>query len=81
MVISVRPTDEKKLFEYDINILNRVSAKEIAMVSRQIATLLEAHVPALKTFRLFENESENITASKKFTEKSDEIYYGVTKFD
>lgn len=81
VVISVRPADEKKLFEYDINILNRVTAKEIAMVSRQIATLLEAHVPALKTFRLLANESENVTISKKFTEISDDIQNGVSISD
>lgn len=81
VVISVRSADEKKLFEYDINILNRVSAKEIAMVSRQIATLLEAHVPALKTFRLLANESENSTLSTKFTEISDDIQNGVAISD
>ncbi|OHA82456.1 MAG: hypothetical protein A3B07_02425 [Candidatus Yonathbacteria bacterium RIFCSPLOWO2_01_FULL_43_27] len=81
VVISVRSADEKKLFEYDINILNRVTAKEIAMVSRQIATLLEAHVPALKTFRLLANESENPTLSKKFTEISDDIQNGVSISD
>ena len=81
IVISVRSADEKKLFEYDINILNRVTAKEIAMVSRQIATLLEAHVPALKTFRLLANESENVTLSKKFTEISDDIQNGVAISD
>jgi len=81
VVISVRAADEKKLFEYDINILNRVTAKEIAMASRQIATLLEAHVPALKTFRLLANESENPTLSKKFTEISDDIQNGVAISD
>ncbi len=81
VVISVRSAEEKKLFEYDINIFNRVTAKEIAMVSRQIATLLEAHVPALKTFRLLANESENPTLSKKFTEISDDIQNGVSISD
>lgn len=81
VVVSVHPIDQKKLFEYDINILNRVSAKEIAIVSRQIATLLEAHVPALKTFRLLATESENPTIAKKFTEISDDIQNGVAISD
>ena len=77
VVVSVRPADQKTFFEYDIAFLNRVSAKEIAMASRQISTLLEAHVPALKTFRLLANESDNPTLAKKFTEISDDIQNGV----
>lgn len=77
VVISVRPADKKSLFEYDIAFLNRVSAKEISMASRQISTLLEAHVPALKTFRLLANESENPTLAKKFTEIADDVQNGV----
>ncbi|OHA84425.1 MAG: hypothetical protein A2937_01675 [Candidatus Yonathbacteria bacterium RIFCSPLOWO2_01_FULL_47_33b] len=77
VVISARPADQKSLFEYDIVFLNRVSAKEISMASRQISTLLEAHVPALKTFRLLANESENPTLAKKFTEIADDVQNGV----
>lgn len=77
VVISVRDTDKKSLFEADINILNRVSAKEVAIISRQVATLLDAHVPALKTFRLIAAEAENPIVAKKFTEISDDIQNGV----
>jgi type IV pilus assembly protein PilC len=81
VVVSIRPTDQKSFFEFDINVFNRVSQKEIAMASRQIATLLEAHVPALKTFRLLANESENPLINKKFTEISDDIQNGVSISD
>ncbi len=77
VVISVRSADSKSLFELDINILNRVSTKEISIISRQIATLLDAHVPALKTFRLIAAEAENPLVAKKFTEISDDIQNGV----
>lgn len=77
VVVSVRPADQKSLFEYDFAFLNRISAKQISMASRQIATLLEAHVPALKTFRLLANESENPTLAKKFTEIADDVQNGV----
>lgn len=77
VVISVRDTDKKSLFEADINIFNRVSAKEVAIISRQVATLLDAHVPALKTFRLIAAEAENPIVAKKFTEISDDIQNGV----
>lgn len=75
-VISVRPAEKKRFFEYDLSILNRPSTKDIAMVSRQIATLFEAHVSALKTFRLIASETENIVIAKKFTEISDDIQNG-----
>ena len=81
VVISVRSGDKKNLFEYDINIFDRVSAKEVAIISRQLATLLEAHVPALKSFRLLASESDNPMVLKKFTEISDDIQIGVAISD
>lgn len=78
VVISVRSADEKSIFEFDLNILNRVSAKEISIISRQIATLLDAHVSALKTFRLIASETENPLVAKKFTEIADDIQNGVS---
>lgn len=77
VVISVRSIEEKSLFEFDLNIFNRVSVKEISIISRQIATLLDAHVSALKTFRLIAAEAENPLITKKFTEISDDIQNGV----
>ncbi len=77
VVISVRSADSRNIFEIDINIFNRVSAKEISIISRQIATLLDAHVPALKTFRLIASEAENPLVAKKFTEIADDIQNGV----
>ncbi len=81
VVISVRSGDKKSFFEYDIDIFNRVSAKEVAMISRQLATLFEAHVPALKSFRLLASESDNPTVMKKLTEISDDIQNGVAISD
>ncbi|MEK7568808.1 MAG: type II secretion system F family protein [Patescibacteria group bacterium] len=81
VVVSVRTESQKSFFEFDINILNRVSAKEVSIISRQVATLLEAHVPALKTFRLIASEAENPLVAKKFTEISDDIQNGVAISD
>lgn len=77
MVVSVQSAEQKNLFDLDINLFNRVSVKEISIISRQIATLLDAHVPALKTFRLIAAEAENPIIMKKFTEMSDDIQNGV----
>lgn len=82
IVVFVRPADEKKVFDYDIStLLSRVSAKEVAMFSRQIATLLEAHIPALKTFHLLAVESENFTVRKRFMQISNDIQNGIAISD
>ena len=78
VVISVRSADEKSAFDFDIDIFNRVSVKEISIISRQIATLLDAHVSALKTFRMIAAETENPMLAKKFTQISDDIQNGVS---
>ncbi|HBC70729.1 TPA: hypothetical protein DCZ46_02065 [Candidatus Campbellbacteria bacterium] len=77
VVVSVRSDDDKNIFELDLDIFNRVSQKEVANISRQIATMLDAHVPALKTFRMLAAESDNPSLTKKFTEISDDIQNGV----
>lgn len=81
MVVSVRLADQKKFFEYDITVLNYVSTKDIAIVTRQLAILFEAHVPALKTFRLLASDTENPRISKKFIEISDDIQNGTSISD
>ncbi len=81
VVVSVHPAEERNIFNYEIPFLTRVSAKEVSIISRQIATLLDAHVPALKTFRLLANEAENPVIARKFTEISDDVQNGVAISD
>ncbi len=60
LVISFIQSNEKKsLLNLDIEFFNRVSNKEIVILSRQIATLFEAQVSALRIFRLLASEVEN----------------------
>lgn len=57
LVISVIESAEKRsLLELNLPFLNRVSNKDIVIVSRQIATLFEAQVAALRIFRLLASE-------------------------
>ncbi|MFA5996929.1 MAG: type II secretion system F family protein [Candidatus Paceibacterota bacterium] len=78
VVVSVRAADKKNLFDLDIDIFNRVTIKEVSIISRQIATLLDAHVSALKTFRMIAMETENPLVAKKFTQISDDIQNGIS---
>ncbi len=59
-VISIDPVVEKKnIFNIEFNLFQGVSNKEIVILSRQIATLFEAHVSPLRIFRLLSAEIEN----------------------
>lgn len=59
-VISIEPVAEKKsLFNIELNLFQGVSNKEIVILSRQIATLFQAHVSPLRIFRLLSAEIEN----------------------
>jgi type IV pilus assembly protein PilC len=59
-VISIEAIEEKKsLFNLEFNLFQGVSNKEIVILSRQIATLFQAHVSPLRIFRLLSAEIEN----------------------
>ncbi len=59
-IISIDPIEEKTSFyNIDINWFQNISNKDIVILSRQIATLFEAQVSALRIFRLLASESEN----------------------
>lgn len=54
----------------------KIKSKDIVIFSRQIATLFEAGVSALKGFRLLASENENPTMKEQLTEVSDDIASG-----
>lgn len=60
-IISATPLANSKstLFNMEITFFERVSNKEIVILSRQIATLFQAQVSALRIFRLLGSECEN----------------------
>ena len=60
LIISVIESAESQTsFGVDWTFLNRVSNKDIVILSRQIATLFDAQVSALRVFRLLASEVEN----------------------
>ena len=52
IVSSISPVVKKGLLAMDLSFLKHVSNKEVVILSRQIATLFEAQVSALRVFRL-----------------------------
>ncbi len=78
-VISVDPLNAKgSLFDIEITWFDRVSSKEVVILSRQIATLFEAQVSALRIFRLLGSEVENKMLQKILSEVSDDLQGGST---
>lgn len=76
IVSSIVPEEKKTLFSADFSFLQRVSNKEIVILSRQIATLFEAQVSALRVFRLLASEVDNKLLSTILTEVGDDLQGG-----
>jgi type IV pilus assembly protein PilC len=69
--------DAKKGFDiFNFDIFNKVSNKDIVILSRQIATLFSAQISALRVFRLLSAQVDNKMLSKYLTQVSDDIQGG-----
>lgn len=76
VISSINPAGESNFLKKNISWLQRVSNKEIVILSRQIATLFEAQVPALRVFRLLGEEVENSFLQKILDEISSDLQSG-----
>ena len=78
IVVAVSPVGKTALFERDIAFLTRISIKDVVILSRQIATLFEAQVPALKAFRMLAEDVDNSLLQKKLHKVADDIQSGMS---
>lgn len=76
VVSSISPAEQGGILSFEIDIFGGVSNREIVILSRQIATLFEAQVSALRVFRLLATEVENEKLSKVLTSVADDIQGG-----
>jgi type IV pilus assembly protein PilC len=60
----------------NISFFERVKNKEVVILSRQIATLFEAQVSALRVFRLLAEEAENPVLQRSLTQIADDLQGG-----
>ena len=63
---------------FSISFFDKVSNKDVVILSRQIATLFEAQVSALKTFTMLAASTENKLLSRKLTAVGDDLQAGVS---
>lgn len=76
VIKEINPVDKASFFERDFSLFSGVSTKDVVVLSRQLATLFEAQVSALRVFRLLASEVENVTLGKALTEVADDLQAG-----
>lgn len=78
VITSVKPAEKKDLFHGNFSMFERVSTKEIVILSRQLATLFDAQVSALRVFRLLGGEAANPLIHKALMDVADDIQAGAS---
>lgn len=79
ILTTIRPADagsSSSLFSKNIAFFDRVSTKDVVILSRQLSTLFEAQVSALRIFRLLGSETENHVLGAKLTVIADDLQSG-----
>jgi type II secretory pathway component PulF len=77
-IVSIKPADEGSFLEKRITFFESVSNKDIVILSRQMATLFEAQVSALRVFQLLSMQSENPALRNHLKEVVDDLQAGST---
>src|SRR3989344_788426 len=80
VVISIKDEGENRSF-FSFSFFEKVSNKDIVVLSRQIATLFEAQVSALKAFTMLSANIENKLLSRKLTQVCDDLQAGISISD
>lgn len=79
IVSSIESTEKKSILDIEIGgFFSGVSNKDVVILSRQIATLFEAQVSALRVFRLLAAEMDNKHLAKALTTIADDLQGGST---
>lgn len=78
VVSSLEPEKEKNVLSMQLSMFERVSNKEVVILSRQVATLFESQVSALRVFQLLSESTENPMLSRTLIELSNDIKGGLS---
>ncbi len=77
VVVSIEEEGNSKSI-FEMNFFEKITNKDVVMLSRQIATLFEAQVSALKAFALLGDNSDNPALGKKINQVHDDLQAGVS---
>jgi type IV pilus assembly protein PilC len=76
-IASIKEAATKGSFlSINISLFDRVSTKDVVILSRQLSTLFEAQVSALRIFRMLASETENKVLGAKLTVVADDLQGG-----
>lgn len=78
VISNINPVEDKSFLEKNISFFDRVSNKDIVILSRQMATLFEAQVSALRVFELLATQSEKPALRRKLAEVASDLQAGNT---
>ena len=76
IIISIKSGERRSFLKLNVSFLNRIKGKEIVLLSRQMATLFNAQVSALRVFTLLAAENQNLELRKHMTEIADDLQGG-----
>lgn len=76
IISSITSAEKQSSIKINIPFFNRISNKEIVILSRQMATLFEAQVSALRVFRLLATEVENKQLAEVLSAVGDDLQSG-----
>lgn len=77
VVISIKEENARKSF-FQFSFFEKVKPKDVVILSRQIATLFDAQVSALKAFTMLAANTENKLLGRKLTQIGDDLQAGVS---
>ncbi len=77
IVVSIAGEEEKKSI-LNVAFFEKVPMKDVVILSRQISTLFDAQVSALKAFTMLSSNVENKLLSRKLRQVTDDIQSGVS---
>jgi len=77
VVISVKDEDKNESI-FQLSFFGKISTKDIVILSRQIATLFEAQVSALKTFTMLAANTENKLLGRQLAQVGDDLQAGIS---
>jgi len=77
VIASIKEAADKGSFlSINISLFDRVSTKDVVILSRQLSTLFEAQVSALRIFRMIASETDNKVLGAKLTVVADDLQGG-----
>ncbi len=77
VIISIKDEAERKSI-FAVSFFEKVKTKDIVILSRQISTLFESQISALKAFTILATNTENKLLGKKLTAIGDDLQAGIS---